>query len=52
MEIENQIKPLYNQQVKAKKYLDLSEKLKKIEVNNYIREIQKIESQLKEVNSQ
>ena len=52
VEIENQIKPLYNQQVKAKKYLDLSEKLKKIEVNNYIREIQKIESQLKEVNSQ
>ena len=52
MEIENQIKPLYNQQVKARKYLDLSEQLKKIEVNNYIREIQKIENQLKEINSQ
>ena len=52
VEIENQIKPLYNQQLKARKYLDLSEKLKKIEVNNYIREIQKIETQLKEVNSQ
>ena len=52
MEIENQIKPLYNQQVKARKYLDLSEKLKKIEVNNYIREIQRIEKQLSETNSQ
>ena len=50
VEIENQIKPLYNQQVKARKYLDLSEQLKKIEVNNYIREIQKIENQLKEIN--
>ncbi len=52
IEIENQIKPLYNQQVKAQKYLELSESLKKIEVNNYIREIQKIETQLKEVNIQ
>ena len=52
VEIENQIKPLYNQQVKARKYLDLSEKLKKIEVNNYIREIQRIEKQLSEINSQ
>ena len=52
VEIENQIKPLYNQQVKARKYLDFSEKLKKIEVNNYIREIQKIEKQLSEINSQ
>ena len=52
VEIENKIKPLYNQQVKATKYLDLSEKLKKLEVNNYIREIQNIEKQLKEVNSQ
>ncbi|MCC3865771.1 chromosome segregation protein SMC [Terrisporobacter petrolearius] len=52
VEIENQIKPLYNQQVKARKYLDLSETLKKLEVNNYIREIQRIEQQLKEINSQ
>lgn len=52
VEIENQIKPLYNQQVKARKFLDLSEKLKKIEVNNYIREIQKIEKLLSEVNAQ
>lgn len=52
VEIENQIKPLYNQQVKAQKYLELSEQLKKIEVNNYIREIQKIEKQLSEINSQ
>lgn len=52
VEIENQIKPLYNQQVKARKYLDLSEQLKKLEVNNYIIEIQKIEKQLSEINSQ
>lgn len=52
VEIENQIKPLYNQQVKARKFLDLSEKLKKVEVNNYIREIQKIEQILNEVNAQ
>lgn len=52
VEIENQIKPLYNQQAKARKYLDLSETLKKLEVNNYIREIQRIEQQLKEINSQ
>ncbi|SFJ03257.1 condensin subunit Smc [Terrisporobacter glycolicus] len=52
VEIENQIKPLYSQQVKARKYLDLSETLKKLEVNNYIREIQRIEQQLKEINSQ
>lgn len=51
IEIENQIKPLYNQQLKAKKYLDLSESLKKIEVNNYIREIKRVEAQLKEVNT-
>lgn len=52
VEIENQIKPLYNQQIKARKYLDLSERLKKLEVNNYIREIQRIEEQLNEINSQ
>lgn len=52
VEIESQIKPLYNQQVKARKYLDLSETLKKLEVNNYIREMQRIEQQLKEINSQ
>lgn len=52
VEIENQIKPLYNQQVKAKKYLDLRDELKKIEVNNYIREIQRVEKQLNEINSQ
>lgn len=52
VEIENQIKPLYNQQIKARKYLDFNERLKKIEVNNYIREIQKIEQQLNEINSQ
>ena len=48
IEIENRIKPLFNQQKKALKYLELRENLKKIEVNNYIREIKKIEQELTE----
>ncbi len=49
IEIENRIKPLFTQQKKAIKYLELREQLKKIEVNNYIREIKKIEQELDEV---
>lgn len=49
VEIENRIKPLFNQQKKARRYLELSEQLKKLEVNNYIREIKKIEQELTEV---
>lgn len=49
VEIENQLKPLYNQSQKAIKYLEVSEKLKTIEVNSYIKEIDSIENELKEV---
>nr|WP_235674921.1 hypothetical protein [Clostridioides difficile] len=50
IEIENQLKPLFNQQTKAKKYLEISEKLKILEVNSFIREIEGIEKELSEVN--
>lgn len=50
IEIENQLKPLFNQQTKAKKYLEISEKLKTLEVNSFIREIEGIEKELSEVN--
>ncbi|MGL6107437.1 chromosome segregation protein SMC [Romboutsia sp.] len=50
VEIENQLKPLFNQQQKAKKYLEVSEKLKTIEVNSYIREVESLEKELEEVN--
>ncbi|RDY28771.1 chromosome segregation protein SMC [Romboutsia weinsteinii] len=50
VEIENQLKPLFNQQTKAKKYLEISEKLKTIEVNSYIKEIEGLEKELSEVN--
>ena len=50
IEIENQLNPLYNQQVKAKKYIDLKEKLKTIEINSFIKEIESLESELREVN--
>lgn len=51
VEIENQLKPLFNQQVKAKKYIGLKEKLKTIEVNSFIKEIESLELELKEVNN-
>lgn len=51
VEIENQLKPLFNQQVKAKKYIELKEKLKTIEVNSFIKEIESLELELKEVNN-
>ena len=50
VEIENQLKPLFNQQTKAKKYLEISEKLKILEVNSYIKEIEGLESELNEIN--
>ena len=50
IEIENQLNPLYNQQVKAKKYIELKEKLKTIEINSFIKEVDSLESELKEVN--
>ena len=50
VEIENQLKPLFTQQEKAKRYIELSEKLKHIEVNNYIKEIENLEREFEEVN--
>ncbi|SDM06258.1 chromosome segregation protein SMC [Romboutsia lituseburensis] len=50
IEIENQLKPLFIQQEKANKYLEISEKLKIIEVNSYIREIEELERELNEIN--
>lgn len=50
IEIENQLKPLFIQQEKANKYLEISEKLKTIEVNSYIREIEELERELNEIN--
>ena len=50
VEIENQLKPLFLQQEKAVKYLELSEKLKKLEVNSYIKEVEVLELELDELN--
>ncbi|MCR8745195.1 chromosome segregation protein SMC [Romboutsia lituseburensis] len=50
IEIDNQLKPLFIQQEKANKYLEISEKLKTIEVNSYIREIEELERELNEIN--
>ena len=52
IEIENRIKPLFSQQKKALRYLELRENLKKLEVNNYIREIKKIDNELSEITKQ
>ncbi|WP_343101446.1 chromosome segregation protein SMC [Romboutsia sp. MSSM.1001216sp_RTP31141st1_G3_RTP31141_220114] len=48
IEIENQLKPLFSQQEKAKKYIELNDKLKTIEVNSYIKEIDLLEKDLNE----
>lgn len=50
IEIENQLKPLFVQKEKAVKYLKLSENLKVIEVNSYIKEISELEVELEELN--
>ncbi|WDV47665.1 chromosome segregation protein SMC [Clostridiaceae bacterium M8S5] len=42
-ELESQIEPLENQSRKAKKYLELSERLKKNEINLFVHEIDHIE---------
>lgn len=51
LEIENQLKPVENQRNKALKYIELQEDLKVLQVNNYIKEIEDIDRQSKEVNS-
>ena len=48
IEIENQLKPLETQQRKAKKYLEIKENLKKLEVNNYINEVENLDVQVEE----
>jgi chromosome segregation protein len=48
IEIENQLRPLENQQKKAVKYLEIKEKLKKLEVNSYIKEIEDLDIQVNE----
>ncbi|MEG1141529.1 MAG: chromosome segregation protein SMC, partial [Clostridia bacterium] len=50
IEIENQLKPLFSQQNKAKKYIEINEKLKMIEVNSYICEIEGLERELSQIN--
>ena len=48
IEIENQLKPLEVQQKKAIKYLEIKEKLKTLEVNSYIKEIEDLDNQVNE----
>jgi chromosome segregation protein len=50
-EIENQLKPLEVQKNKSLKYIELKEELKVLEANNYIREIEALDIQLKELNN-
>ena len=50
IEIENQLKPLFSQQEKAVKYLELSEKLKSLEVNSCIRDVEQLNVELDELN--
>ncbi|MBU5306587.1 chromosome segregation protein SMC [Clostridioides mangenotii] len=49
IEIENQIKPLYNQQLKAKQYKELTEKLKSLEVNSFLRDIETLDNEITEL---
>lgn len=48
IEIENQLKPLEIQQKKAVKYLEIKDKLKTLEVNSYIKEIEYLDKQVNE----
>ena len=50
IEIENQLKPLFLQQEKAVKYLELSENLKVLEVNSCIKDVLELEVELEELN--
>ncbi|WIF94613.1 chromosome segregation protein SMC [Caminicella sporogenes] len=46
-ELESRVKPLKQQSEKAKKYLELSEKLKDLELNLFLNEIEQTENKLK-----
>lgn len=45
-ELERQVNPLENQAIKAKSYLRIAQRLKKLEVNFYIREIDRLKEEL------
>ena len=45
-ELEGQISPLEKQAIKAKKYLEIAQKLKELEVNFYIEEISRLKHKL------
>ncbi len=49
IEIEKQINPLKNQKEKAEKFLEISGRLKELEINNFLREINKIDKEAKEI---
>ncbi|AFS78635.1 chromosome segregation protein Smc [Gottschalkia acidurici 9a] len=51
-EIEKQIDPLKSQSEKAIKYKEVSEKLKKLQINTYIREIERIKEELNQIDTQ
>ncbi|AKL95506.1 chromosome partition protein Smc [Clostridium aceticum] len=51
-ELQNQLEPLKNQSIKAKKYEELKEALLKLEVNLFIREIDKTDIELKQTHQQ
>ncbi|SES66820.1 condensin subunit Smc [Natronincola peptidivorans] len=51
-ELENQLEPLKKQSIKAQKYSQLRETLIRLEVNLFIKEIDKIDEELKHVHEQ
>ncbi|SNR90254.1 condensin subunit Smc [Anaerovirgula multivorans] len=51
-ELENQLEPLKKQSFKAQKYNELKETLLKLEVNLFIKEIDKIDTELKHIHQQ
>lgn len=52
IEIEKQINPLKKQKEKAEKYIEVSSKLKELEINSFLREINKIDKESKEIKKQ
>ena len=49
IEIEKQINPLKNQKEKAEKFLEISGRLKELEINSFLREINKIDKEAKDI---
>lgn len=52
LELENQIEPLRNQSEKAKEYLILSKSLKELEVNLFVREIDRLKEEISHIEVQ